>query len=271
LTAWLGKNAVASAKLVIWMFSAELSCEGGLKMKQLSVLALVFAVLSLVFFLLLIFLRIPFPLYPLMSWQDVLDLLTPLVLIPIYWLMFNYGSGELATPREENAFMVFASLWILGQGMHLAANSINNLAENLARTGGIDITATSLYRLIYFYDEYLSHYLWHAGVLALAGLIIYREWRRPAGVATIWWATLIAGFVYGFTYFCIFLEGQTVPLGLPFAAVVVLVALIWGRKKLTNRPLLAFFFVSCLIASIFLAGWGLYWGGFPQFSEVGLM
>lgn len=240
-------------------------------MKQLSFLALLFAFLSLIFFLLLIFLRIPFPLYPLVSFQDVFDLLTPLVLIPIYWLMFKYSSGEASTGLEEIAFNVFASIWVLGQGMHLAANSIDNLAENLAGTGRIDITATSLYQLIYFYDEHLSHYIWHIGVLALAGLIIYREWRHPAGSSTVWWATLVGGFVYGFTYFCIFLEGQTVPLGLPFAAFIVLLTLVWGRGRLTRHPLLAFFFLSCLIALVFLVGWGIYWGGFPQFSDVGLM
>ena len=58
-------------------------------MKRLSLLTLRFAVLSVVFFLLLIFFRIPFTLYPLMSYQDALDVLTPLVLIPLYWNCSN--------------------------------------------------------------------------------------------------------------------------------------------------------------------------------------
>ncbi len=57
-------------------------------MKRLSLLTLTFAMLSLVFIILLVFLRFEFPLYPLMSYQDALDVLTPLVLIPIYWLLF---------------------------------------------------------------------------------------------------------------------------------------------------------------------------------------
>ena len=61
-------------------------------MKRLSLLTLVFAILSVVFFLLLIFLRTPFGLYPLMSYQDALDLLTPLILIPIYWLLFRFAA-----------------------------------------------------------------------------------------------------------------------------------------------------------------------------------
>ena len=50
-------------------------------MKRLSLLTLVFAVLSVVFLILLIFFRTPFAPYPLMSVQDALDILTPLVIL----------------------------------------------------------------------------------------------------------------------------------------------------------------------------------------------
>jgi hypothetical protein len=240
-------------------------------MKRLSLLALVFAVLSLVFLLLLIVLRIPFLFYPLMSCQDVADLLTPLVLMPVYWLMFKYAASRESSRVEEIVFVVAAAIWVLGHGMHLAANSINNLAEVLARTQRINILGTSLYQLTYFYDEHLSHYLWHSGILGLAGLLICREWRSPRGITTIWWTTTLAGFLYGITLFCVFLEGQTVPLGFPFAVLVTLMTLIWGRKQLGQRPFLAFFFIACLVAEILFACWGLYWSGFPQFTDVGLI
>lgn len=240
-------------------------------MKRLSLLTLVFAVLSTIFFLLLIFFRVPFPLYPLMSYQDALDLLTPLVLIPIYWLLFKYATSDESNRAEEIAFMVLAAVWMLGHGMHLSANSVNNLAEDLAKKQVLDITGTNIYKLTYFFDEHLSHYLWHIGVLGLAALLIYREWRRPARLTITWWATLLAGLIYGFTYFCIFLEGQTVPLGLPFAIILALLTLLWGRNKLAQQPLLAFFFAACLVAVVLFTGWGLYWGGFPQFTDVGLI
>ncbi len=44
-------------------------------MKHLSLLTLVFSILFAVFFLLLVFFRIPFPPYPLISYQDVFDIL----------------------------------------------------------------------------------------------------------------------------------------------------------------------------------------------------
>ena len=240
-------------------------------MKRLSFLTLIFAVLFAVFFLLLIFFRIPFPLYPLISYQDVFDLLTPLVLIPIYWLLFKYSAAGEANRPEELAFMVLAAIWVLGHVMHLAANSINNLAENLAGNQGVDITGTDIYTLIYFFDEGLSHYVWHGGVLGLTALLCVRAWRRPADLTTTWWATILAGLIHGFTYFCIFLEGQTVLLGLPFTIIFTLLTLVWGRKQLSRRPLLAFFLTTCLVAVLLFTGWGLYWGGFPQFSDVGLI
>jgi hypothetical protein len=240
-------------------------------MKRLSLLTLAFAVLSLVFFLLLVFLRIPFPLYPLMSWQDALDILTPLALIPLYWLLFKIAAGKGPILWEEIAFMLLAALWVEGQGMHLAANSINNLIENLAEREVIDIQQTYIYQLTYFYDEYLSHYLWHLGVVGLAALLVYRDWKRPDAILTLWWAAILAGLLYGFTLFCIFLEGQTLALGLPFVLIITLFGVIWGRKHLGRKPLLAFFFISCLVAALMLVGWGLYWGGFPQFTDVGLI
>lgn len=240
-------------------------------MKRLSQLTLIFAILSLTFFLFLVFLRIPFPLYPLMSYQDVIDILTPLVLIPIYWMMFRGVTQGRTSLQGEIVFMVMSAFWVAGQGMHLSANSVNNLIGNLAKNQVTDLTMTDIYTLTYFYDEHLSHYLWHIGVLGLAALLIYEGWRQPADEKTDWRLVVPAGVLYGFTGFCIFLEGQTLPIGFPFATVVALFVLIRGRGKISHQPVLAFFFVSYLLASLLFIGWGLYWGGFPQFSDVGLI
>lgn len=240
-------------------------------MKRVPLLTLVFAVLSAVFFLVLVFFRIPFKPYPLMSVQDALDLLTPLVLIPIYWTLFKNGGAEKPTLAEEIVFMVLAAVWVLGQGMHLSANSINNLSEAFAKKQVIDITGTDIYRLTYFYDEHLSHYLWHFGVIGLTTLLVYREWRSPTKIQTRWWMAILGGIIFGFTQFLIFLEGQTVAMGFPFAIGLTLVILIWGRKTWGQRPILAFFFIAYLLAAVLLTGWGVVYGGFPQLTDVGLM
>ncbi|MGW8250150.1 MAG: hypothetical protein ACWGO1_05875 [Anaerolineales bacterium] len=240
-------------------------------MKRLSLLVLVFAVVSVVFFLLLVFLRVPFPPYPLMSWQDAIDILTPLVLLPLYWLMFKFASRLPSSLWQEVAFMLLVALLASGHGMHLAANSIDNLIGSLAERGVIDVHETGIYTLTYFYDELLSHFLRDIGLLLLPLLLIYREWQDPAGERTTWWSVILAGILYGFTIFLVTLEGNTVILGLTFAALVVLFTLFWGRGKLSSHPLLAFFFVTSLVALLLFTGWGLYWKGFPPPSGVGLI
>ena len=241
--------------------------KGKLQMKRISLLTLIFALLSLTFFLLLIFLRIPFPLYPLMSIQDAIDVLTSLVLIPIYWMMFKSVRQEKSNAGSEIFFMVAAAFWAMGQGMHLSANSINNLIGYLARDEIIDVHSTDLYTLTYFYDEYLSHYLWHIGVIGLAALLVYESWRQPSYEETDWRLVIPAGLIYGFTCFCFFLEGNTLILGLPFVTIVALLVILWGRAKLAQQPVLAFFFVSCLFAFLLFVGWRLYWGSFIPIME----
>ncbi len=240
-------------------------------MQKLSRLTLIFSLLFAVFFLLLIFFRIPFQLFPLMSYQDVFDLLTPLVLIPIYWLMYKTSSATETNRSGEIAFMILAAIWAMGHGIHLAANSIDNLSEGLAKSQGLDITTTDIYTLTYFLDENLSHYLWHTGILGMVALLSFREWKGSANQTTQWGVTIPAGMIYGFTYFCVFLEGQTAYLGFPFSILYSLLILLLGRKILPQKPLLAFFLVSCLLATALFIGWGIYWGGFPEFSDVGLI
>ena len=60
---------------------------------------------------------------------DVLDLLTPLVLIPIYWLLFQIHPHRPPSQQQMLVFLLFATLWIQGQGMHLVADSIGHLAQ----------------------------------------------------------------------------------------------------------------------------------------------
>jgi hypothetical protein len=132
----------------------------------------VFALAFALFILAPAFLGKPFPSYDLMHWADVLDILTPLVVMPLYWLLFT-GAGQLHRGlRPTLAFVVLAALWTLGQGMHLSANSINNL---------LGVGSTDLHNFVHFYDEVLSHYLWHIGIVGLSVLLLAaRRGTRPA-------------------------------------------------------------------------------------------
>ena len=92
-------------------------------MKRLSALVMVFAILFLFFFIVLVFFRVPFGLYALMSVQDAVDLLTPLLLLPLYFLLFRAALKGSPGGNSMVVFALFAALWAAGQGMHLSANS----------------------------------------------------------------------------------------------------------------------------------------------------
>jgi len=234
-------------------------------MKRLSIVALVFSIAFLVFFLGPPFLSMEFGPYPLMRVGDVFDLLTPLVLIPLYLCLYRLGEGRPVSLKGGIFFVAFAALWVLGQGMHLAANSIGHLLENMRGIDALTLTG--------FYDEVLSHYLWHFGIFALSALVIYRHWRAPvAPDRSMPWAPVIAaGVIYGFAYFAAVIEGATTPAGVPFAGIAAVFLLVWGRKSLAREPVLAFFLVAYVLAAVLFLGWGIYWRGLPEFSDVGII
>ena len=233
-------------------------------MQRLGSLTLIFAILLAVFIITPAFLNGQFAPYPLMKSGDVLDLLTPLVLIPLYWLLFQIHPHRPPSQKEMLVFLVFAALWVQGQGMHLVANSIGHLTAA--------DSASEVKQLTLFYDEILSHYIWHFGLVGLSALLIYRQWQNPlTKQSSSWKFEITAGIIHGFNYFIDIVESATTLLGVPFAVGVVLFTLIWGRQQNRQQPILAFFFVSYSIACLFFLGWGLYWGGLPEFSQVGII
>lgn len=226
-------------------------------------LILVFALAFAFFILSPAFLGIPFPGYQLMHWADLLDLVTPLALIPLYWLLFT-DSGRKARSRGlVIAFLVLAAVWTEGQGMHLSANSISNLLG-----GG----STDVHALIHFYDEVLAHYVWHIGIVGLSVLLLMGRGEGGEVMAPVRWGMVIpAAIVYGMTYFAAVDEGTTVPFGLPAAILIVVGLWLRRRRELRTDNLTAFFFWGYVIALVLLAGWFVVWGGFPEFTELGLI
>jgi hypothetical protein len=85
---------------------------------------LIFALAFAVFFISPAYMADQFETYPLMKWGDIFDLLTPLVLLPLYWLMFETCYEVEPCKHESLVFVALAALWAMGHGMHLAANSI---------------------------------------------------------------------------------------------------------------------------------------------------
>jgi len=231
-------------------------------MKRPSLLILVFSIAFAVFVIGPPFLGYKFSPYPLMKIADVFDLFTPLILLPLYWMLFH-TNGDTSV-KENLTFIVFASFWVLGKGMQLTANSIGHLTAHM--------TGSDVYNLIYFYDEVLGHYLWHFGVIGLSALLIYRQWKTPFSEGRNWaWKNFLAGIIYGFSYFAMVVEGQTTFMGVPFAVLAVICCFILWRSKINRQPLLSLFLAGYLLAVILFAIWGIWQHGLPEFTEVGII
>lgn len=232
--------------------------------EQLNYLILVFAILFALLVIAPAFLNGNFVFYPLMKNGDVLDLFTPFILIPLYWKLFKVSPKNKPNQQETLIFMLLAVFWIQGQGMHLAANSIGHLTKELTDTNNIKV-------LTYFYDETLSHYWWDCGAIGLSALLIYRHGKYLKRDRTLKFILpVIAGIIHGFTYFVGIVESGTASIGVPFAVIVVCV-LFWKRRNTKQQPMLAFYFVTYLVACLFFLEWGIYHGGLPEFSEIGII
>jgi len=222
-------------------------------------LALGFAVAFLVLFLAPPFLPYRFAPYPLINWADIVDLATPLILIPLYWLLFTESQQPLNTAWVV-AFLVLAAAWVDGHGIHLAANAIGHLLKNQAGPA-LDLTE--------FWDERFGHYLWHGAVLGLSALILFRAVRVPQLQGGPTWTGPAAAAIYAFSLFLIGDEGGTAVLIVPFALVIAVAS--WPlRKRLLGSPVLALFVLGYVLTLALFAIWFVYWGGrLPQFSDLG--
>lgn len=195
---------------------------------------------------------------------DVFDLFTPLVLIPLSWALFSRASPERPSATATTLFLVTAALWVLGHGIHLAANSIANLVDGAAAA-----TPPSFRDLAHFYDETLSHELWHAGILGLAALIVWRAWAPASTRTASPLVVVLSAVIYGFTLFLIVVEGGTVPLSLPASALLAAAGLWRWRAAHSLHPVIAMFVAAHALTLVLLVIWGLWHTGFPQFTELG--
>jgi hypothetical protein len=175
-------------------------------------------------------------------WADWIDLATP-------YVVTGAAGGALRAARASRlAWTVFwfaAVLYTQGHGIHLAANSVGNVAPG---------------EPAYLWDEHVGHYLWYTGfALVVATLAATLAERPPRGGVG---AHLLALLV-GFTNFTNSVEGQTPILGI----VVAVLFLGWGfvTRDGLGRVLLTAYGFSLLL----FAAFGIWQGGFPEFSKLG--
>jgi hypothetical protein len=204
--------------------------------------------------------------YRLLRWGDVIDLFTPLVVLPVAWWFFRVAAPDRPRGWETFLFVAFAALWASGQGMHLAANAIGHLVEE---------GPTDLYRLTHDLDEVVSHYIWHIGVLGLAAMTMLRSLRGTGRFQLEWpsWGALgIGAGLYGFTFFVAIVEAATTPMTVPGALVLLVGGGAIARGQPAARPVLTFFLVAFSLALVLCFAWAAMNGWqLTEFSKAGLI
>ena len=173
---------------------------------------------------------------------DWLDLAVPYAVVGLA------AAFLLSVGAPRRAWFVFgagAIAYTQGHGIHLAANSIANA----------DPSSTS-----HLWDEVVGHYVWYGGLAVIVAALAFAAGdrpptRNPAGIAL--------AVLFGFTVFTNSVEGGTPVLGLATGSFFVA----WGLRR---RDRLAWLLApTYAVAVVALVGWGVYWGGWPQFSELG--
>jgi len=184
---------------------------------------------------------------------DWIDLITPFAILGCAVMTLRSAAAD----RSSWAWMFLGGVaFALGHGLHLAANSISNVADRTIADASI----------VHLWDEVASHYIWYSGLyfvlVALWVAVRHRLGRlRPVGAVL---AVLVA-----VTLVNTYIEGGVPWLGLGFLATGIVAGL---TRFETPAGQLALLVGSTGL--LLLVGWGAAWyiiDGtiFPEFSDVG--
>jgi hypothetical protein len=132
-----------------------------------------------------------------------------------------------------------------GQGIHLAANAIAADAPGDAA---------------HLWDEVVGHYVWYGGLAGIVAGLALGIGGLPRPVSPV---RHVLALLFGFNVFANSVEGGTAVLGLVTSVAFVT----WGLRRRGRAAELLI--PAYTVAAIGLVAWGVYWRGWPQFSELG--
>jgi hypothetical protein len=184
---------------------------------------------------------------------DWVDLLTPYAILGCAAMVLLRA---WATRGQWVLLGVGGITFTLGHGLHLAANSISNVADTVVAGASI----------VHLWDEVVSHYIWYTGLFLVMAAVAWalRDQELTVGAPDVVVALLVA-----VTLVNTYIEGATPWMGLVFLATGLVAGLRW-RPATVSRLLL----VVGGVGLVLLIGWGVYWFAadgsvFPEFSELG--
>jgi hypothetical protein len=188
------------------------------------------------------------------TWQEAFDLLTPIAVISPLWLAFDRMT---MTRRSTVVILTLAAIWIAAQGLHLGTNAIGDLFDPGPSREAFYQTAPGALDL--WFDEVLSHWLWHLAWAALLLSLAVVAYRVPVGEAAADRRADITagvgGVIHGLTWMVVTIEGSTSLLGIPTAAAILGLGFGLRTRGPTARVVGVFLMASGVVA---LALYGRY-------------
>ena len=201
---------------------------------------------------------------------ELFDLFTPFVMT--FLIVKLYTVLKPMLKQGKKTFQIISRILIIlgiiffieGHGMHLSANAIT---RHLVGQEG-----SPLFSLTYFFDEILGHLLWDCGFVIMSIAFLIMAFSDRTERPTYSWALItVSSLLYGFTTFCLAVEGQTVLFTLPVS--ILIPAVVWFlirlRRITWKHPVVVFFLFSYIFSFSLFVYWFIRNNGFPEFSELG--
>jgi hypothetical protein len=184
---------------------------------------------------------------------DWLDLATPYVILGCAAVILHLVQAER---RAWVLFGIGGITFTLGHGIHLAANSVSNVADDTVADAPV----------VHLWDEVASHWIWYTGLALVLGALARS--LRDVAIRRNPGAVVLAGLV-ALTLVNTYIEGGTPLLGIVVLGAALGLGLLWRPQ-----PVSALLLVVGGLGLALLLGWGLFWlladgRWFPEFSELG--
>lgn len=162
------------------------------------------------------------------QWADWLQLLVPLIVLAPAAMVMAAADAEVG---PWTLFGIGCVVYATGQGIHLAANSVNN-----ARPG----------ETAHLWDEIVGHLIWYVGT-ALVLLALARTMPGRPRCGLVGYVLAVA---VGLTWASNAVGGHTVLLSLAVALVAVWFG--WRHRRGLSRTLLVGFLPSAVVLAVAL-------------------
>ncbi|XRQ13819.1 hypothetical protein ACN3XK_23915 [Actinomadura welshii] len=176
-------------------------------------------------------------------WADWADVLTPYAVLLTAAAALHAGQADV---RGWAVYLVGAITYVEGHGIHLAANSVGNDTPGIA--------------VVHLWDEVVGHYVWYAGLALVFAALARTFAHRPAPPPYL---SLLLALGVAVTWTTNSVEGGTAVMGIAVAAAFTA----WGLR--TRRHLGRVLIPAFAPALLALTAYGIWQGGFPEFTELG--